>query len=106
MPGHACDVGWGAIAARLGGVVAVECYPGVDEAEIIRQLEPRLLPAVVIHARDAMRPADEIDRLVEPFLGGDDPVFGFMSGLPLEAFFDLAGVRGAARHGCGRRHRP
>ena len=90
VPGHACDVGWSAIAARLGGVVAVECYPGVDEAEIIRQLEPRLMPAVVIRARDAMRPADQIDRLLEPYLGGNDPVFGFMSGLPMEAFFDPA----------------
>ena len=90
VPGHTCDVGWSAIAARLGGVVAVECYPGVDEAEIIRQLEPRLMPAVVIRARDAMRPAHEIDRLLEPYLGGNDPVFGFMSGLPMEAFFDLA----------------
>jgi len=45
---------------------------------------------VVIRARDAMRPADEIDRLLEPYLGGNDPVFGFMSGLPMEAFFDLA----------------
>jgi len=88
VPGHACDIGWEAIAARFGGVVAVECYPGVDEAEIIEQLALRLSPALVVHARDAMRPAQEIDRLVEPFLGGDDPVFGFMSGLTMEAFFD------------------
>jgi len=88
VPGHACDVGWGAIAARLGGVVAVECYPGVDEVEIIGELQRRLGPALVVHARDAMRPAKEIDRLVEPFLGGDDPVFGFMSRLTMDAFFD------------------
>jgi mannose-6-phosphate isomerase class I len=88
VPGHGCDVGWSAIAARLGGVVAVECYPGVDELEIIEQLAHRLMPALVVHTGDAMRPADEIERLVEPFLGGDDPVFGFMSCLAMDAFFD------------------
>jgi len=56
VPGHACDVGWDAIAARLGGVVAVECYPGVDDLEIIRQLERRLLPALVVRASGALRP--------------------------------------------------
>jgi len=88
VPGHACDVGWDAIAVRLGGVVAVECYPGVDDLEIIRQLERRLLPALVVRASGALRPPDAIDRLVEPFLGGDDPVFGFMSTLTMDAFFD------------------
>jgi mannose-6-phosphate isomerase class I len=90
VPGHACDVGWDAIAARLGGIVAVECYPGVDEHMILRNLTLRLKPGLVVHARRAMRSADEIDRLVEPFLGGDDPVFGFMSDLSMGVFFDEA----------------
>ena len=37
-----------------------------------------------------MLPAEQIDRLVEPFLGGDDPVFGWLSGLKLPQFFDPA----------------
>ena len=88
VPGHTCDVGWDAIAARLTGVVAVECYPGIHEQEIITELRQRLRPAVVIHTREAMLPAAEIDRLVEPFLGGNDPVFGFLTNLKLEQFFD------------------
>jgi mannose-6-phosphate isomerase class I len=106
----ACDVGWDAIAARLNKAVAgrgaattiltIECYPGVSEADILRELAARLQPALVVQALEAMRPPREIDRLVEPFLGGDDPVFGFLSGLALPELFDpdrLAGLRDAVR---------
>jgi len=87
VPGHTCDVGWDAIAARLNnnGVVAIECYPGVNEQEIIANLRQ---PSLVINTGEAMLPAAEIDRLVEPFLGGNDPVFGFLTNLKLEQFFD------------------
>jgi len=88
VPGHTCEVGWDSIAARLGGRVAVECYPGVREADILKELKLRLKPAVVILARDAMLPAAKIERLVAPFLGGEDPVFGHLTNLKLEQFFD------------------
>ncbi len=89
VPGHACDIGWDAIAARLtGAVVAIECYPGVHETEVLNELRQRLKPAVVVHTREAMLPPAEIDKLVEPFLGDNDPVFGYLTDLNLEQFFD------------------
>jgi mannose-6-phosphate isomerase class I len=36
-----------------------------------------------------MYAADKIDALVAPFLGGNDPVFGYLSGLALPNFFDI-----------------
>jgi hypothetical protein len=94
--------GWDAIAARLGGavrrhaparpVVTVECYPGVDEARIAAELRARLRPALVVEARTALRSPAEVERLVAPFLGGDDPVFGFLGGLTLPGFFEPAKV--------------
>jgi mannose-6-phosphate isomerase class I len=94
----ACVAGWDAIAARLRGALArlavprpvlcIECYPGVDEAQIATELAARLRPGLVLEARFALKSPAEIDRLVEPFLGGGDPVFGFMSGLKLPEFFD------------------
>jgi mannose-6-phosphate isomerase class I len=92
-PGQ-CWVGWDDIAATLKRVgtartiLAVECYPGVDEAEILAELARRLQPALAINSSEALLPPAAIDRLVTPCLGGDDPVFGFMSDLRLEAFFD------------------
>jgi len=97
VPGHACEVGWEAIAAKLGDAVAtprtvlvVECYPGVNEREILDELCRRLKPALIVRAGEAMLLAESIDRLVEPFLGGDDPVFGYLCNLRLEQFFDVA----------------
>ncbi|CAN5489639.1 class I mannose-6-phosphate isomerase [soil metagenome] len=99
-----CVTGWRAIGERLahrGQVVAVECYPGVDERTIVCEFESHLGPALVIETRDLMLPEAEIDLLVEPFLGGHDPVFGFLSGLNLPAFFDPAKVE-RAREGVRR----
>ena len=62
VPGgeQACVSGWPAIAARLnqaiarrGGrktVLVVECYAGVDEEEVLRQLQERLKPAFALRA--------------------------------------------------------
>jgi len=109
VPGgeNAAVLGWDAIAQQLrraiaqrGGrkiVLAVECYTGVDDSEILAQLGARLSAVCQVSARDALLPPQQIDSLVAPFLGGDDPVFGFLCGLSLEQFFDpqkLAHLRG------------
>jgi len=97
--GAACCVqGWPDIAASLLGaitrrtgkktVLVVECYTGVDEAAILHELQSRLAPTATVRAAEAMLPPESIDALVAPFLGGDDPVFGFLSGLALPQFFD------------------
>ncbi len=100
VPGHTCHCGWDAIAAEIlaatagmeSPLIAIECYPGTHERGILAELAARLRPATAVFAGDALRPAEEIDTLVEPFLGGDDPVFGFISPLRLEQFFDGAAL--------------
>ena len=102
----ACVQGWDAIAARLQQaitqrgarktVLVGECYPGVDEAQVLWELKARLAPSLAVHSAEAMLPTASIDALVAPFLGGNDPVFGFLSGLHLPQFFDtqkLAALR-------------
>jgi mannose-6-phosphate isomerase class I len=94
----ACVVGWDVIAERLRRAIAlrdsrrtvlvVDCYPGVDEKEVLDQLQRRLKPALSLRTAEALLPPDRIDALVAPFLGGEDPVFGFLSGLTLPEFFD------------------
>lgn len=97
--GDACVAGWDAIAERLRNTIAgrgarctlvVECYPGVREADVLAQLQTRLHADFAIAAADALRSPEEIARLVAPFLGGDDPVFGFLSDLRVPQFFDPA----------------
>jgi mannose-6-phosphate isomerase class I len=102
----ACAVGWDAIAARLREavatperdhfVLAVECYPGVFEDEIVGALTDRLRPAAVLRTRDAMLWPQRIDELVARDVT-DDPVFGHLTQLQLADFIDRerqAAVRG------------
>lgn len=111
VPGTAgsCVVGWDAVADRLRSelarrgttagksrVLAVECYPGVDEAEIERALADRIAFRRIFRAARAWRSEQEIEALVAPWLGGDDPVFGYLSRLSLPDFLHperLAEVR-------------
>ncbi len=95
---NACVAGWNAIAEKLQlaivkragrkTVIVVECYTGVHENEVLRELQSRLRPALALQANEAMLSPGKIDALVAPFLGGNDPVFGFLSGLKLPEFFD------------------
>lgn len=110
-----CAVGWEACADRLRRQIAsrnshrtvlvVECYPGVAEEDVLRQLERRLAPVLTLKTAEALLPPGCIDELTAPFLGGDDPVFGFLSGLVLPDFFDkekvfhLRSRFAALRHG-------
>lgn len=98
VPGHAALSGWPYIGERLletirttaARVVAVDCYSGVFEEEIACKLAAGLKPALTLRTGAAFRPAAEIDRMVEPFLGGGDPIFGRLTSLVLEDFFDPA----------------
>ncbi len=92
--GDKCRPGWDAVAATLESlassdcrsVVVVECYPGVDLAELRTGLAS-LAWHTVICAEDALLASTELDLLLSPFLG-DDPVFGKMHPWELSQFFD------------------
>ena len=90
--------GWAAIGTRIRAalaamphsraVLAVECYPGVMIEEIREGLRTAWANALWIDSNEAMLCAPDVDQLVAPDLGGDDPVFGRMTRLVLEQFFD------------------
>jgi mannose-6-phosphate isomerase class I len=95
MHAKAFFAGWAAIAAELPthGVIAVECYPGVDYDLVRTELAAALNVDTVMDSREAHLAAEVIDALVAPFLGGDDPVFGYLNNtLSLRDFFDTAKV--------------
>lgn len=105
---QACVVGWDAIGARLAvaiaargmrrTVVTVDCYTGVHEDEVARELARQLQPVLILRAAEVFLPPDGVEAKVAPFLGGDDPVFGFLSPLTLDAFLDA----GSLLHAQGR----
>ena len=75
-------------------IVAAECYPGVDQAELLTGLSP-LNFALVIHADALALPPEEIDRRLEADLT-EDPVFGCMTARNLIDFFDAEKLRAAS----------
>lgn len=92
-----CVEGWTATVKRIGealprnperaSILTVECYAGAHEAEIIEALES-LCPAEIIHSGDAFLSTDQIERRINPYNGGDDPVFGRMCSLTMTDFMD------------------
>lgn len=66
-------------------VLVAECYPGVDQRELLKMLQPLGLKTAICSDDLALSPA-EIDQLVARELT-DDPVFGILSTRRLEDFF-------------------
>ncbi len=88
--------GWENVIARLHSAIApfgdqcvlvVDCYPGILDGEVFAALKNGLHPDLAIHTEDLMKPAHEIEVMTQPFIG-DDPVFGRMTSLCLEDYFD------------------
>ncbi len=88
------DRGYTALARRLRDAqhVVIDGYGGVFWDICANNSTPRYAPKVVeatwVDARTAMLDEDTIGALIEPFLGGDDPIFGTRYTGELAAFFD------------------
>jgi len=90
-----CQVGWTAVARQLDAVLSgkhsvlcMECYPGANLDEIERGLASGLKPRLVIRAESCLKSRQELDAMLTPYLGGNDPVFGRMNGVTLQDFLD------------------
>ena len=76
--------------AKLPGkkkVIVVECYPGVHDEEIRDSLVTQLKPDIIIEAADALKDEEAIRRMTKPDVT-DDRVFGYMTRLNMDDFFD------------------
>jgi mannose-6-phosphate isomerase class I len=83
-----CWAGWDAIAAQVQAaagksgkaavIVAVECYPGVDDDSVREELATLLKPSKTLDSKDAFKSTAEIEAIATPYLGGNDPVFGYL----------------------------
>lgn len=91
-----CWSGWESISSTIhkktgtgNFVVAVECYPGVHVEEVLARFAAGLQPILAIDTQVAFKSEAEVDAMVGPFLGGDDPVFGRLnSTLGMADFLD------------------
>lgn len=109
IPGYGSEVvskGWDAIARvlweahqqrfRQGSsrtVIAIECYPGVHDGAVREELSRRLETVESIDAKKCFKSGTEIESLVAPDLGGEDPIFGFWTRLRMVDFLDAERVK-------------
>jgi mannose-6-phosphate isomerase class I len=90
-----CSAGWDAIAARLAahsgprGAICIECYPGALAGRAIDGLLQCLPSASVFHAEDCLKTPEQVRAMLDPLLGSDR-VFGRLSGITLDDYFDAA----------------
>jgi len=84
--GGAGGVGGARDAGGRRKVVVLECYPGVQDDEVLPRLQAAL-PGRWILTREAMWPEEKILRMVYPDVT-DDAVFGYITRLEMDDLFD------------------
>jgi mannose-6-phosphate isomerase class I len=93
--------GYDSLANEISGFrrVFIDGYQGVYFDRIRDGLDQSLKTSGKtvswVDIRQCMKPSDEIDRLLEPFLGGNDPLFGTRCTLDLIELFDAEKLNSA-----------
>jgi mannose-6-phosphate isomerase class I len=91
---HKIYNGFDKLAQKLAGQqrILIDGYGGVLWSDFRDQLDAALkslgIAAQWIAITDAMRSPDDINKMIAPFLGGDDPIFGTRFTGHLRDFFD------------------
>ncbi len=87
-------IGYNTLAKKIANekTVILDGYIGVDWDEVLNQLSLALknigLNVAFLNINICLKPENDIQTLVAPFLGGDDPIFGKKTNINLSAYFD------------------
>jgi hypothetical protein len=100
-----CIIGWSGIASKINNVVetkgknrvvvVIDCYHGVLHEEIETELRNELRYDLFVKSTSAFKASQDVAAMVYPDVT-DDQIFGFMTQLTIDKFFDdkkLAGLR-------------
>jgi mannose-6-phosphate isomerase class I len=92
-----CSRGWDSVCNRLRiaienrrtkrVVLVIECYQGVIDEEIVHHLKKCLNSSLFVIAGDNMHHQEKIRQMVYPDVT-DDRIFGYMTRLTMEDFYD------------------
>ena len=99
LPGGKICCGYESLAEVFShhDTVVIEGYAGVFFDDFIKRCTIALSSvgkkSSWKKASDFLKPSSEIDQMVAPFLGGDDPLFGRRTDLSIEDFLDVKSIR-------------
>jgi len=92
-----CFAGWENIVIQLNieisrnpktkTIIVVECYQGINDKEVFESLTSGLSPDITFLAAEAMLPEEEIRRITFSDVT-DDRIFGYITRLSMEDFYD------------------
>jgi mannose-6-phosphate isomerase class I len=102
-PAYEVKEGWAAICADINKATAalgtgpktvvIETYQGVIYEDLLSNFKEKLHYTHFVEARRFMLPEEEIKRLTFPDVT-NDRIFGFLTRLTMDAFFDMSEVAG------------
>ena len=84
------------LQGRPRAVLVVDTYPGVNDAELLTQLEAHLRPSITIRTLDLKRLEPDLMDVIGRNLT-EDRIFGVLSSHRLEDFFDAGQLASARR---------
>lgn len=94
IPNGEIALGYGTLADRLleEPVLILDGYVGVDWEEVsnnlMRIFKERGKTVKAFDIRECYKSEDHIQKMIDPFLGGDDPLFGYRTTLNLSDYID------------------
>ena len=92
------QIGYQSLVERLSRerTIILDGYIGVDWKEVINsiiaELEKQGKSYNVYDIKNCLKPEKEINSLVTPYLGGDDPIFGYKTELRIQDYFDNTSI--------------
>ena len=99
VPGYedACRCGWNDIMERLrsevpaSGVLVLECYQGVHDAEVLSALKTAFPQASLYLSADAMKSQEQLHDVLKDDIT-EDEIFGYMTRYTIDVYFDAQKV--------------
>ena len=76
-------------------IIAIECYTGIDDEEVLTNLQSCIKGEFIL-TKDYMLPEDVIRKMVYPDVT-DDAVFGYITRLTINDFFDAAKIESSRK---------
>jgi mannose-6-phosphate isomerase class I len=99
---RSCVAGWGNIIDHLNkkikainkknAVVVIECYHGINDEEVLQQLQKNVKHSFWINSKSSFKNESEIRKMVQPDVT-DDSVFGYLTHLNMIDYFDHEKLR-------------